>query len=137
MHVGDRESDSYELFCLTQESGAHFLIRACVDRLAGEGGHTIATEMAEQAVRGLHDVELRDDKGEITKVALEVRYKRIRVNPPIGKQKRYPALSLAVIHATERNPPKGRKPLEWKLMTDLPVSSGAEAIEKINWRPMR
>jgi len=137
IHVGDRESDIYELFCLTQELGAHFLIRACVDRLAGDGGHTIAVEMEEQAVKGLHHIDLRDDKGDITKVALEIRYKRIRVNPPIGKQKRYPALSLTVIHASERNPPKGRKPLEWKLMTDLPVRTRAEAIEKINWYAMR
>ncbi|PZO47553.1 MAG: IS4 family transposase [Alphaproteobacteria bacterium] len=137
VHVGDRESDIYELFCLTRDLGAHFLIRACVDRLAGDGGHTIADEMEEQAVKGLHHIEMRNDKGEIAKVALEIRYKRIRVNPPIGKQKRYPALSLTVIHATERNPPKGRKPLEWKLMTDLPVRTRAEAIEKVNWYAMR
>lgn len=80
IHVGDRESDIYELFCLTQELGAHFLIRACVDRLAGDGGHTIAVEMEEQVVKGLHHIDLRDDKDDITKVALEIRYKRIRVN---------------------------------------------------------
>ena len=137
IHVGDRESDIYELFCLTNELGAHFLIRACVDRLAGDDGHTIAVEMEEQAVKGLHHVDLRDDKGDITKVALEIRYKRIRVNPPVGKQKRYPALSLSVSHASERNPPKGRKALEWKLMTDLPVRTRAEAIEKVNWHAMR
>lgn len=41
IHVGDRESDIYELYCLTQDLGAHFLVRACVDRLAGDGRHTI------------------------------------------------------------------------------------------------
>mgnify|MGYP001294785579 CR=1 FL=1 len=137
IHVGDRESDIYELFCLTQELGAHFLIRACVDRLAGDGGHTIAVEMEEQTPKGLHHVEMRDDKGDVIKVALEVRFKRILVRPPIGKQKRYPALSLTIIHASERNAPKGRKPLEWKLMTDLQVRTRAEAIEKINWYAMR
>ena len=101
--------------------GAHFLVRTCVDRLAGDGGHTIAVEMEEQAVRGLHHVEMRNEKGDLIKVSLELRFKRILVQPPIGKQKRYPALSLTSIHASERNAPKGRKPLEWKLMTDLPV----------------
>ena len=47
IHVGDRESDIYELYCLTQDLGAHFLVRTCVDRLAGDGGHTIADEMKE------------------------------------------------------------------------------------------
>jgi hypothetical protein len=37
VHIGDRESDIYELFCAAQEIGTHFLVRACVDRLAGDG----------------------------------------------------------------------------------------------------
>ncbi|SPP98173.1 protein of unknown function [Bradyrhizobium vignae] len=69
LHIGDRESDIYELYCLTQELGAHFLVRAYVDRLAGDGGHTIATEMEETSVKGLHYIDVRNDKGETTKVA--------------------------------------------------------------------
>lgn len=137
IHIGDRESDIYELYCLTQELGAHFLVRACVDRLAGDGGHTIATEMEETSVKGLHYIDVRNDKGETTKAALEIKFKRIAVLPPIGKQKRYPALDLTIIHATERGTPKGRKPIEWKLITDLAVRSRSEAIEKINWYAMR
>ncbi|MCK1562407.1 IS4 family transposase [Bradyrhizobium sp. 173] len=117
---------------LTQELGAHFLVRACVDRLAGDGGHTIAT-----SVKGLHYIDVRDDKGEMTKAALEIKFKRIAVLPPIGTQNRYPALDLTVIHASERGAPKGRKPIEWKLITDLPVRGRSDAIEKINWYAMR
>src|SRR3546814_12748073 len=47
IHIGDRESDIYELFCAAREAGTHFVIRTCVDRLAGEGDHTIADEMEE------------------------------------------------------------------------------------------
>lgn len=137
IHIGDRESDIYELYCLTQELGAHFFVRACVDRLAGDGGHTIATEMEETSIKGLHYIDVRDDKGEMTKAALEIKFKRIAVLPPIGKQNRYPALDLTVIHASERGAPKGRKPIEWKLITDLPVRGRSEAIEKINWYAMR
>ncbi|MBB4374393.1 hypothetical protein GGD63_007223 [Bradyrhizobium sp. cir1] len=52
MHIGDRERDIYELFCAAHEVGTHFLIRACGDRLAVDGGHTIAGEMDEVAVKG-------------------------------------------------------------------------------------
>jgi hypothetical protein len=45
VHIGDRESDIYELFCTAHEEGTHFLVRTCVDRLAGEGGHTVAAAM--------------------------------------------------------------------------------------------
>ena len=30
MHIGDRESDIYELFCLAKELGTHFLVSALV-----------------------------------------------------------------------------------------------------------
>jgi hypothetical protein len=137
IHVGDRESDIFELYCLSQEIGTHFLVRTCVDRLAGDGRHTISAEMDEVAIKGLHRIEVRDDKGETSTATLEIKTKRIRVLPPIGKQKRYPALELTVIHASERGAPKGRKPIEWKLITDLPASTRADAIEKIGWYAMR
>jgi len=137
VHVGDRESDIYELFCAAQEVGTHFLVRTCVDRLAGDGDHTIADEMAEVAVKGLRRVEVRDSNGNPDEAVLEIRYRRVRVLPPIGKQKRYPALSLTVIHATERRTPKNRKKIDWKLITDLPVRSRKEAIEKLEWYALR
>jgi hypothetical protein len=59
------------------------------------------------------------------------------VFPLIGKQKDYPALTLSVIHARERGVPSGRKPIAWKLITDLPVSSRSEAIEKLHWYAQR
>jgi hypothetical protein len=101
--------------------------------LAGDGAHTISSEMEEIAINGLHRVQVRDQNGEMTAVTLELKCKRIHVQPPIGKQKRYPALDLTVIHATERDAPKGRKPIDWKLMTDLPARTRAEVIEKIDW----
>ncbi|WGR73021.1 MULTISPECIES: IS4 family transposase [unclassified Bradyrhizobium] len=133
IHVGDRESDIYELFCAAQEIGTHFLIRTCVDRLPGDGDHTIADEMDEVAVEGLHRIEVRDSNGDPDQAILEIRYRKIRVLPPIGKQKRYPAPTLTVIHAEERGTPKNRKKIDWKLITDLPVGSRTDAIEKLEW----
>ena len=137
VHIGDRESDIYELFCAAQEAGTHFLIRTCVDRLAGDGDHTIADEMEEVAVKGLHRIDVRDGNGDPDEAVLEIRYRKLRVLPPIGKQKRYPALSLTVVHAQERSTPKNRKKIDWKLITDLPVGSRANAIEKLEWYALR
>ncbi len=137
VHISDREGDIYELFCAAQEAGTHFLIRTCVDRLAGDGDHTIADEMEEVAVKGLHRIDARDSNGDPDEAVLEIRYRKIRVLPPIGKQKRYPALTLTVIHAQERGTPKKRKKIDWKLITDLPVSSRADAIEKLEWYALR
>jgi hypothetical protein len=48
-----------------------------------------------------------------------------------------PPLELTVIHAQERGKPKNRKPLDWKLITDLPVQSLKKAIEKLQWYALR
>ncbi|MEJ0070751.1 MAG: oxalate/formate MFS antiporter [Pseudomonadota bacterium] len=113
------------------------MIRTCVDRLAGDGDHTIADEMGEVAVKGLHRIQVRDNDGDPDEAIIEIRYRKIRVLPPIGKQKRYPALILTVIHAEERGTPNNRKKIEWKLITDLPVNSRADAIEKLEWYALR
>ena len=106
VHVGDREADIFELFCAAHEAGTHFLVRTCVDRLAGEGGTTISKEMEREPIRGDHEVEVRDDRGRVSTAAVDLRFRRMTVHPPIGKQKRYPALSLTVIHADERGRPR-------------------------------
>jgi hypothetical protein len=137
IHIGDRESDIYELYCLTKELGTHFVVRTVVDRLAGIGDHTVSAEMLAAPSAGTLQIEVRSDEDEITHASLEVRFKRIRVLPPIGKQKRYPPLELTVIHATEINSASGRKPIVWKLLTDFEVGSFEQAVEKIRWYAMR
>ena len=137
VHVGDRESDIYELFCTAKELGTHFVFRTCVDRLAGDGEHTVADEMQEVDCKGLHRIEVINKKGVAREVVIELRYRRILVLPPIGKQRLYPALELTVLHAKERDARAGYEPIDWKLITDLPVRTRLEAIEKINWYALR
>lgn len=90
VHIGDRENDIYEFFCKAAALGTNFLVRACVDRLAGEGEHTIADEMAEVTVKGRHHVEVATKGGKPEKVVLELRYKSIRVLPPVAKRQALP-----------------------------------------------
>lgn len=137
VHIGDRGSDIYELFCEARNIGAYFLLRTCVDRLAGDGSYTVTTYMSKVRCGGLHRVEVRSTDGYCRTAVLELRYHRVRVLPPIGKQKRYPALTLTVLHATERDAPEGVEPIDWKLITNLPVTSRAQAIEKLTWYSMR
>ena len=59
------------------------------------------------------------------------------VLPAVGKQKRYTALELTVIHAQERDAPSDRAPLEWKIFTNLPVRSKADALETTDWYAIR
>jgi len=133
IHIGDRENDIYEFFCAAREAGTHFLVRTCVDRLAGDGKHTIAAEMADAPIAGRHMIEIADG----VTASLALKYKQIRVLPPIGKQKRYPALDLTIVHAQEQDVPENRSPIDWKLITDLPITSLEGAVEKLQWYALR
>jgi hypothetical protein len=93
--------------------------------------------MAEVEVKGQHRIEVQDNHGNPSEAILDLKYRRVHVLPPIGKQKRYPALSLTVLHAQERGIPKDRKKIDWKLITDLPVASRREAIAKLDWYALR
>ena len=70
---------------------------------------------------------------------LETRLKGLhRVLPPRkGKNKGLPAFQLTVLYAQERRPPLNRKPLSWKLITNLPIESRQQAVEKLDWYALR
>jgi len=89
VHIGDRESDIYELFCAAQEAGTHFVVRTCVDRVAGAGGTTISRKMEREPIRGTHEVEVFDHQRHVEKVKVQVRFCRMTVHPPIGKHQGY------------------------------------------------
>ena len=46
-------------------------------------------------------------------------------------------MTVSVIEARERGIPHGRDKIDWKLITDLPVSSRSAAIEKVQWYALR
>jgi transposase-like protein/DDE family transposase len=137
VHIGDRESDIYELFCTAADLKTHFLVRTCVDRLAGEGDHTVADEMRTVNLKARHLITVLNRDGKPVQAVLDIRYRRIQILPPIGKQHRYPSLTLSVIHAREPETPPDRDRIDWKLVTDLPVSSPLQAIEKLEWYASR
>jgi hypothetical protein len=137
VHIGDRESDIYELFCTAQNAGTKFVLRTCVDRLAEDGRKTIESVLQQTPVKTIHRVEVTDRHGQVSEAVLEIKYRRLCVYAPKAKQKHYGPLLLTVIYARERDNPKGRARVDWKLITNLPVRSRSEAVEKLNWYACR
>ena len=71
------------------------------------------------------------------RAVLELKFQEIEIRPPVGKQSRYPSLRLTVLHAEERGEPQGRPRIVWKLLTNLPVCTRQDAVEKLNWYALR
>ena len=61
----------------------------------------------------------------------------MKVRPPIGKQRKYRHQQLRIIHAEELDPPEGRAPVFWKLITNLAVATHADAVHKLEWYALR
>jgi len=136
IHIGDRESDIYELFSECDSLDTKFIFRTCVNRRT-EDEQTINEAMDDQRVKAVHRIEVLDPKGNLTTAELEIKYQKLEVCPPIGKEKRYENLTLTVIHARERGKPEGREPIEWKLITNLPVTCKADAVRMLDWYSLR
>ena len=143
VHVADRESDIYELFCLTQDLRTRFLIRVQTNRLAEpppdapqqNAAHRVFAQLAAAPWSGRHYVAVGGDADETA--CLHVKFAAIKTLPPLGKQKRYSPQVLTYIHALELDPPADRQPIDWKLVTNMPVANLAEAVEKLDWYALR
>ncbi len=137
VHVGDQESDIFDLFGVAQHLGTHFLVRTRADRLANGGPQTVAEAIGQSPRRGLYRIAVRNRKGEESEAVLEIRYRRMRLQTPKGKKKRYPELMVTVIEAREQETPPDRDRIDWKLITDLAVTSRRQAVEKVQWYALR
>ena len=133
VHIGDREGNIFEPSCTARGGRDALPGLTRVDRLAGGGDTTISREMGREPIRGDHQVEIRDDQGRVSTAKVSLRFRQMRVHPPIGESRHYPASSPTVIHAQEDGPPEGREPIRWKSPTSQPVEDLAPAIEKLDW----
>jgi hypothetical protein len=137
--VGDREADIYELFelALSEPPGPKLLIRAEQDRLLAEGQGHLWETVAHQAVGGIQELQVPRQKHRPARVArLEVRFAPVTLTPPQRKQGRQ-ALTLWAVWARETEEPAEGERIEWMLLTTCPVTTFAEAIEKLAWYTIR
>lgn len=89
VHIGDRESDIYELFCKAQNLNTHFVFRICADRLVEDGDTSINTVMSKSKIKGYHTVKFSSSGGKETQARLKIKFCKMKVLPPQAKQKRY------------------------------------------------
>ncbi len=141
VHVCDSEADIYEMFQEVQDLGTKMVIRASQDRAAVESGR-MRTLLFQRPVSGYLEVEIPKQQHRPARTAkVEVRYGDMTLRPPY----RAPAcqadlrpLSLSVVWAREIDAPSGvEEPLEWLLVTNVPVQDIGDAVERIRWYRLR
>ena len=140
--IGDREADLYELYHEAQQEliggSAHWLIRASHDRwvvTAKNKQQKLITTVKKSGKLGVISFELPAASGESKRLVKQaIHAKRISLKPSGRKQRDgYKPVAANIIVATEINPPRGKKPIEWVLCTSIFVDDFAKACELIQW----
>ena len=133
--VADRESDSYDLFVEAPcpEHAADWLVRGQHDRALGKG-ETLRQRVAEAPVLTETTFERPANHGvKARRVHQQIRVVRLTLPAPKRPDRQLPDVDVTALLATEPNPPAGEEPLEWLLLTNLPVDTPAQALEKLQW----
>jgi hypothetical protein len=143
--VADSEADIYELLVegLREPEGAAWIVRAYIDRtLEAEKEETQAAhsylreKLLAQPVLFTKTIAIRGRKPKIgcdshgrrqprksRQAEVEVRAGRVTLRPPWRAGKKLPPLTVNVVLVREINPPPDDAPVEWLLLTSLPIDS--------------
>ena len=136
--IADSEADIYEYFAEPRgEPPVDWLVRACQDRAVKEGAeaHLRAEVLAAPVlyevtlkIRGRQaktaaETRARRQNRETRTAQVEVRAARVTLRPPQRPDRKLPAVTVHVVLVREANPPPGEPPVEWILVTTLPIDT--------------
>lgn len=137
--VCDREADVFEFLVRAEELATGVLIRATQDRALIADGTDKLWAAAEAAPLAGHlkvHVPARDKESERTAI-VSIRFCTVTLSPPWRPhwpdREPLPTVTVYVVLTREVTPPHGVTPLEWLLLTNIPVLSFQDAVERVKW----
>lgn len=135
--ITDREADLYDYFAENRNPNCHILLRAKQTRTLVTGDK-LFEKLASLKPVGTFKITIKKNRGlEERKAELEVRFSSEVVLPPkTHSHKGFSPISINIISATEINSLIA-EPVEWILLTTLPINSFEDAVQSIKWYSMR
>jgi hypothetical protein len=141
--VSDSLSDTFEYMAFEFEQGRHFVLRQKENRrlqtpLTGHSYLKAATQaLPAQAERSLRVLASKGRKARTTTV--KIAFAAASLAAPCERHGDYTPrpLDVWVVRVWEPSPPKGEEPLEWILLTNVPVACQADAQERVSWYERR
>ncbi len=141
--IADREADIYEIFTEAASTPswcrADFIIRAKNNRSlpekAEENGawcyRKLWSALEESPEVFRRTLDLSSTPKRAARVAeLSVRASEVTLKPPYRADRKLPEVTVRAVLAREIDPPDGVEPVEWLLLTSLPIDSRG-AIEQV------
>lgn len=140
VNVNDREADIYEVFAAAlakAQPRAELLVRCCQNRKVVDEDSLLWELLAREPMVGTLQVRVpRKEKCPTRLATLQIRFREVLLQAPRNRGPQ-PALRVWAIEAREARPPKVGEPLLWRLLSTVPVTNAAEAIEKVSWYAVR
>ena len=136
--VGDREADIYELFeeAVAHPEGPKLLVRAEHNRQLQDEQHRLWETMQSQPADGIQVLQVPRQGSRTARMAhMSIRYAAVNLVAPTGHKGL--AIPVWAVMAQEQDAPAGVKPLEWMLLTTVPVTCFEQATERLMWYARR
>lgn len=147
IHVGDRETDSFELLASALQQGARFVFRARVltrrvvseddeqetlrDIINGASG-TLFREVELGSRQGRSNLRSAHTKRAARMAALTFSTARVEIKRPRYRTDLADSLQVNIVRVFEPNPPPSEEPIEWVLLTTEPVTTDADVAEIVD-----
>jgi len=130
VYIADREGDLYELMERADQlnTPADWLIRAKHNRSLPEQKKLWDEVEKEPVLSKITFIKPRKKGEKSRKIIQEIKVLRYTLHPK-GKT----AIEMTLVQAKEINPPKGTKPIVWRLLTNRRVDNVAQALEILDW----
>lgn len=133
VHIADRESDIYELFATPRRQGSELLIRAVHDRKTLLG-NSMWKEIESQPVLSSFEVEIpKVTTEEVKKVKMNLKAGMVLLSPPNNKTH----LPSLIVHGIVVQSTNTNSPLEWRLISTMPVQTAQQGMQCVNWYSFR
>jgi len=137
--IGDREADVYDLFLLERPVGVDLLVRAAQDRRIDHPDHYLWAAMASARLAATITIQIgKRGKQPARAATLNVRWQQITLRPPKRRVKEQLSnVTVWAIWAVEPHPPPDLEPVEWLLLTTVPITTTDDALERLGWYAAR
>lgn len=143
--ISDREGDIYDIFVEAHEiqgnSKAEWIVRANQNRRLLETEEDdkkkykkLFKKIDETTVIGLIEFNLPKIKNrQARKVKQEIKAITVYLKAPRKKGSELPDIAINAVSAKEIDAPHGVEPIEWIILTSLPVATKEQALQVIEW----
>ena len=144
--VSDSEGDIYECLQAGMEGPAEYIVRSCQDRAVLEAAQPLLWQtLACQGKLGTVKINVskraassggerkRKQAHAARKTRVTVRTAAVLLRGPSRPGMTLPDITVHAVLACEEHPPAGEEPIEWVLLTSLPIATFADAKRVLDY----